>query len=286
MHGRVISTYPESMASIDTLPPFVHPQQVSRQKVPVPLANCISITRMADSGFGDPFEEGLSPLIRETVKKEADRLCNEFESYDDDDLLAAMQALMIYTIMLTRSSMQDTPQIDQTLFVAIQGVAYRMSTTGLLLPAEASGERPCWPAWTSVAAKRRVLLTLYCWESYLAVSNDLPLFPSDEIGFMPAPEPRALWYARGKEEWEAAYNRHLARWGGKLFRVDELKKWRMEKESARRYRQWLLEVDGFGMMMAYIVHAAGRCARALVADARTVKGSVVPPRASSGVTGT
>ncbi|KFX94412.1 hypothetical protein O988_06321 [Pseudogymnoascus sp. VKM F-3808] len=249
---RVFRTYPRMMARREHLPPFIHPMQAS-QEIPLPLKNCFSITRMWEGGA----EEGSS-LVQGTIEREMERLFAEYRTYDEETLITAFQSLIIYAIILLFPTPQKPTTKNLTLqtVVNLQEVGYHVGQTGLMLRAEASHVRPTWESWILVNAKRRTMSALYCLEWIYAMLNKLPTFPCTELGFMPAVSSKALWLARTKDEWEAAYNCWLARWtvgGGYLMR--ELMEVQPGPELDLRTEMWLEEVDEFGMMYMGLVNA-------------------------------
>ncbi|KFY17160.1 hypothetical protein V492_00838 [Pseudogymnoascus sp. VKM F-4246] len=249
---RVFRTYPRMMARRERLPPMIHPMQASKE-IPLPLKNCFSITRMWEGGA-----EEASSLVQGTIEREMDRLFAEFRTYDEETLITAFQALVIYAIILLFPTPQKPTTNNLTLqtVVSLQEVGYHVGQTGLMLRAEAAHVRPTWDAWILVNAKRRTMCALYCLEWIYAMLNKLPTFPCTELGFMPTVCSKALWDARTKDEWEASYNCWLARWtvgGGYLMR--ELMAVQPGPELDQRTEMWLEEVDEFGMMYMSLVNA-------------------------------
>lgn len=175
----------------------------------------------------------------------------QYLTYDDKTLIAAFQALVIYSIILLFPRPQKSTSSNLTLriMVNLQEVGYHVGQTGLMLSSEYAHVRPTWEAWTLVSAKRRTMSALYCLEWIYAMMNKLPTFPCTELGFMPAVSSKALWDARTNGEWEMTYNRWLSRWtvgGGYLMR--ELMAVQPGPELDQRTEMWLEEVDEFGMM--------------------------------------
>ena len=137
----------------------------------------------------------------------------------------------------------------------IQQVAYRLATTGLIVEAEKKHIRPEWEEWIKLSAKRRTVLALYCFDCVFRTMNDIPMFPCDELRFMPAPAGKVLWQARSREQWESAYNHWLAKWDKGSFSMGEvMKRRRPESGASERLQMWLEEVDEFGMMMMIVVN--------------------------------
>lgn len=282
-YGQILKTYPQMTLVKDQLPPIIHPWQLSAtDTVPVPLGNCFSLIRMWEGRSASS-----SQLIDETLKREMNRLFNEYRTYTDLDLLATLQALLLYAIMAFFSSASSSGElspgssarashlITPATITHLQQVAYRLTTTGttLLLPSEhpASRTLPTWEDWITVSAKRRTILALYCFHCVFNCMNNLPTFPCDELKLIPAPAGKVLWSARDREGWERAYYAWWTRWsdipvggGGRTggFMMGEMMRRRRRTPgdggSDERLQRWLSEVDEFGMMIMVVVHGASQ----------------------------
>ncbi|TVY82911.1 hypothetical protein LSUE1_G001894 [Lachnellula suecica] len=197
-------------------------------------------------------------LIEQTIKREMERLFNEYRSYDQATLIAAFQALLIYSIILLFPSPQKPSPgtFNQVTLVSLQDVGSYVMETNLVLPAESIHARPCWEEWVLVNVKRRTLMSLYCFEWMYAKLNSLPSYPCTEIGFIPAPAGKILWGARTRNEWESGYDRWLGRWTvGGFYRLGELAEVQPGPEIDSRTERWLEEADEFGMMYMALVNA-------------------------------
>lgn len=67
---RTFRSWPRMMAQGFQLPPLFHHSQTPQQNVPLPLANCFTLTKMWHGQC-----EGTSELIRETIQNEMKGLC-------------------------------------------------------------------------------------------------------------------------------------------------------------------------------------------------------------------
>ena len=144
----------------------------------------------------------------------------------------------------------------------MQHAVHHIAMTLLNARAEKGHIRPQWEEWIEMAAKRRTVLALYCFDCVFATTYDLPVFPCEELRFVPAPASKVLWQAQTREEWESAYNRWLARWGAGPFLMGELMKHSTPdpaSDAVSRQQMWLEEMDEFGMMMLFVVKGAKLC---------------------------
>lgn len=187
-------------------------------------------------------------------------LTSQFHTYDEATQASALQALVIYTIIIlspgkgwTRSTAVDTT-IFQRLRILVQGVV----ANDLLLPEEKEHGRPPWTSWIQVTVKRRTILSLYLLHWAFSVFHGVPSYDCAELAFMPGPAAKALWQATTEYEWEGLYTKWLARWGGRPFLQGEF--WGVSPGVVMNARaeRWLAEADEFGFIMVGICKSA-RC---------------------------
>jgi hypothetical protein len=69
---RVLRTWPRMMAKGFQLPPMFHPALNTSEDLPVPLANCFTLTRMWDGQCKDSAD-----IVQATIEQEMNRLLNE-----------------------------------------------------------------------------------------------------------------------------------------------------------------------------------------------------------------
>jgi hypothetical protein len=178
--------------------------------------------------------------------------------YDELDLLAAVQSLVIYGIILFYSASEANGQssIESATIVSIHQVVYRLATTGILMTeAEKCGVRPAWEDWILLSAKRRTVLTMYAFDSVYTTMTDLPTFPAYELRFMPVPGVKSLWRAQDALQWEKAYDCWLQECTrGCLLMRDLMVKPESGSGGETRLQSWLENVDEFGMMLMMVVN--------------------------------
>jgi hypothetical protein len=262
--SRVLKTYPLKLANPGSasLPPIIHPSQLSTRTVSTPLANCLTLTRMFTA-----TAPGSEALVISTITSEMDRLFQSHSSYSQLDLLGAFQAYLIYAIMLFFSPLHPatpnaSPLITRETMINLQDLACTITNTGLACPAELTHSRPDYESWIVADTKRRTLYTMYMFDTIFSSLEGLPSFIAEELAGLPAPASKALWEAKGNAEWEREYNLHLGNWEGKGLTIDEL--WPIPVRTAveaRRGRvdRWLSDVDEFGMMLFAVTSVTHGC---------------------------
>lgn len=175
----------------------------------------------------------------------------QYQSYDELNLLAALQALVIYTIILffPKREQASVPTLDLSIFQNLQQVVYHVAQSGLVIQEERDHVRPSWETWIHITSKRRAVLALYLLHWSYSVVKCVPSFNCKELGFMPAPAAKMLWQVNHKDEWEALYDRWLIRWEGSEYLQQEF--WEIEPGVFinRRTQKWLEETDEFGIML-------------------------------------
>jgi hypothetical protein len=88
--SRVLKSYPRMLLRSDrSLPPFIHPMQLEVD-TPVPLANCLSLTRMWWNRA-----PGSERIVTETIGREMSRLLNEVSIY----VLCITSDILIYYVI-------------------------------------------------------------------------------------------------------------------------------------------------------------------------------------------
>lgn len=142
----------------------------------------------------------------------------------------------------------------------LQEMAFRTAEEGLVLHSELRGARPTWESWIVASVKRRALFTFYLLSSVYNTDRGLSNFLAEELREVYAPDPKSLWEAGSRREWERKYARHLSLWPDGPLKISEL--WRSPDtgSSVRRERidRWVQGAYEFGMMLfAVTVHLHG-----------------------------
>jgi len=236
-------------------PPFIHPLQIERGTVPLALANCYSLVRMWELRA-----DGSEAIVTATVQREMERLLEEQHAYNQMELLSALQAYLIYTMMAYFSPAEGVSLVDRTTIVHLQELAAGVSATGLVCAAELSHSRPDWESWIVASAKRRTLYTMYLFNNVFDTVNQIPVFMAEELRGLPVPASKELWDARDRGAWERKYDHHLSVWEDGELSISEL--WQSPEtgtaERRKRIDRWVQSVDEFGMtLFAVCVHIHG-----------------------------
>lgn len=245
--SRMLSSYVGVVVSGSGIPPFIHtthgPLYVCA------LSTCLTLLRTCHNPLPGS-ESSIVDMIQEEMKK----LCAQHSSYNDTDLLVALQAHLIYCMLLFFRFPSLSHAFRRQAMTDLQTLACASSRGGLVCVAERTGARPRWASWILAEAKRRTLYTMYLFDSLLSAEEGTPTLLGTELEGLPAPARRELWTAQTQEEWEVAYAQSQG-YISQALRIEEL--WPLPKgvdragQDAResRVQRWLQAVDEFGTML-------------------------------------
>ncbi|KAK8074473.1 hypothetical protein PG997_009136 [Apiospora hydei] len=256
---RVLRSWPRLMATTHhtaQLPPIIHNFQIKDGALPKPLAHCYTLAKMWDGEVG-----GSGELVQRTILDEVQRLFREVTSYDEADLLAAAQSVLILLIMLFfggAEGQQLGVKSQAQLVTQLWDVKERLAGTGLFLPEESSLTRPRWRSWAAASAKRRTILAMHHLEWAWSLRTGYPVLTCFELAAVPAPAAGYLWRETNETRWEGLYDDWLRLWkkdGG--YKIGELFNVQAEGSLDPRSEKWLAEADEFGLMLMAEINAVG-----------------------------
>ncbi|TGO67075.1 hypothetical protein BOTNAR_0048g00050 [Botryotinia narcissicola] len=250
---RVFRTWPQMLAEGFQLPPIFHSTHFAQNDaLPRPLATCTTLVKM---WHGQSV--GAEEIVRKTIVSELNLIVDQPEELDETMLLAVLQAVVIYSIILLSPSRapQNSPDDNEIVFQKVESLVWHVVRDGLFLKEERAQTRPCWKAWIYVASKRRAVLTLYLLHWAHSVLHKVQCFDCKDLGLMPAPAPKVLWQASTEQEWNTKYIHWLSRWSGRIYLQAEIGEILPGTTLNSRAEKWFGEVDEFGFIMASIVNA-------------------------------
>ncbi|EEH38307.2 hypothetical protein PAAG_01228 [Paracoccidioides lutzii Pb01] len=177
-------------------------------------------------------------------------IVNLFPTFDERNLIAALQALTIYMLLLLfpSNNQPGVSLIDEKLIGEVNGLIRYGVSTGLVLEEESNRVRPLWESWIHVSCKRRALLSLYTIHWAYSAFFCLPPLNCADVSNIPAPAAKYLWEANSKEQWESLYNRWLVQWDGPSLCQRELFDISRGVRMGPRVELWLEDADEFGML--------------------------------------
>ncbi|TPX07088.1 uncharacterized protein E0L32_010983 [Thyridium curvatum] len=211
----VIGSYPYMMTQPDNLPPFVHPIACGlhfdgRESIPMltdgsakpfnplkPRAACIGIAHAFASRTANTEE-----FLWRTIASE-ERHIQETVSFNRTtfrgESLAAMQAMIIYTIMRLTSLGRDHLMENRSPFKVMNELGDRLKGffPAQFTPCHARDRPPTWHQWISEETRWRI--TLVCWLVARALGDQADQgFPRPDGN--PIPSTNVLWSTQGDQD--------------------------------------------------------------------------------------
>ncbi|KEF56557.1 uncharacterized protein A1O9_06745 [Exophiala aquamarina CBS 119918] len=243
--SQVFKSYPAMFAGENSSPPFIHWAQMKVVRCES-LVNCVNISRMWTNKAA-----GTGNMVTEIIERQMTRLFDQRTKYNELEMLAALQAYLLYSMMLFFEYCSPKSFVEQDAMIKLQGLAGDVARTGTVCLAETRDTRPDWESWIVASAKRRTLFVASMFDNLVNFTLGTPSFIATELAELPAPASKRLWESSNRNSWNMAYNQHLTEWIEAPFLVSEL--WPVaDMNSARRQQrlgQWLSNVDEFGMMI-------------------------------------
>lgn len=256
---RILGSYASKAAGGRGLPPFIHSSQTDFErsrggfeldKPQYILHACL--TSVSHCKTIPPKDE--SRLI-DLLQGEMAEVYEQRGTYDDFGSLSALQAYLLYALVLFFRLGRAADQTFRNTIINLQELACASSRRGLMCVAEQQRARPRWEDWIVAEAKRRTLYAMYIFDNVLSAEEGLPTFIGVELQGLLAPGPKDLWGIESRQEWQTAYDSYMADWPEGGLRIDEL--WptppdlnqsEVDKRQ-QRVEHWLETVDEYGMMI-------------------------------------
>ncbi|KAE8550234.1 hypothetical protein EYB25_006455 [Talaromyces marneffei] len=205
---HTLKSYPQMMLRPDSLPPFIHPASMlegfSDNDHMEPLNNCISLVHMVNSRV-----RGSRKLFWMNVRMECERICEEYLRMNKWEILAAMQALAIYTIMRldegeTEYNNFDSLIVKTVIVIATQHIRNDHTETAL----RNSDRESKWQKWIFAESSRRLCI-IYRVINMLIYFEPAGMCETHETGLVLAPLPakKQLWEASDEIAWKMESDR-------------------------------------------------------------------------------
>jgi hypothetical protein len=185
----------------------------------------------------------------------------QHHAYDEMELLAALQAIVLLSIMLF-FGMGDPrgppPPHEAEIMIAIWDVKNSVANTGLFAAEEQQrghgAPPPPWRTWAAINAKQRTIVSSHQIEWAWSILHGYPPLSCFEMGPLPAPAPKRLWEATDETSWQRLYARWRRQWpedddGGGIFKMSEFLYSAPGVKLQRRAELWFGEADEFGMLL-------------------------------------
>ncbi|KAF8860589.1 hypothetical protein BDZ45DRAFT_724519 [Acephala macrosclerotiorum] len=247
--------YPNMMLSGDP-PPFIHrnygygidaPAQAAK---PAPLKNCANIILWYSKKDNDNIK-----FIWRTVKAETERLLEEHESYNDEDAVAALQAMTLYLLLRISEDNKEVTNFDILLIKTMIMIATRVNRRFPNYNKAFPSRMPSWEDWMLAESLRRTVTVLCLIELLFEMYSVIGFqkYDGSLLAGLSLPCGRELWRASTRTEWESKYTAQQDREAGtKDLTYKDLTNVQLQVEGT--LNPWLSQLDDFGTL---VMAAAG-----------------------------
>ncbi|GAM42256.1 hypothetical protein TCE0_044r16051 [Talaromyces pinophilus] len=220
---EMIRTYPLMMLRTENLPPFIHghwyrPSGNARSSLPEPLINCMGIAQIFAS-HNIESKRYLWHLVK--LEQQSFIELNEHRKLSRDDLLAAIQAQVMYIIM----RIFDNSKTDQSMNLEML-VTHEILCESLVQLCkepfcldERLHPSPNWEDWVFAESKRRTALVWFLIAQTIHIQTGVSCDTISGFQQLPLCSPKSLWEARTYPRWQAEYDvyRSMSRNGLDVF---------------------------------------------------------------------
>lgn len=94
--------------------------------------------------------------------RRTDITCKQYRKFDEADMVATLQAMAIYMVILLFPTHDDTPLsiVDMAILVNLQKLVNYVGSVGLVIQEEMAHVQPSWEAWINITSRRRAVFVI------------------------------------------------------------------------------------------------------------------------------
>ncbi|KAH6636334.1 hypothetical protein F5144DRAFT_175443 [Chaetomium tenue] len=198
---QTLKSYPLMLLQHDSLPPFIHPRMMTSVGAEndnmEPLNNCISLLHMTRAGV-----PGNRKLFWRNIRMECERFYQEYHGWNKWQLLAAMQALLIYLISKVDKAQPEYNSLDSLLVAAVVALATRLGT---VVDAPDNDLDSTWNTWIFEESRRRLCVMYQVVDMlvYFEPAGMCNVRKQTDLVIAPLPAKKRLWEAGNVLAWKA-----------------------------------------------------------------------------------
>ncbi|KAH8803641.1 hypothetical protein F5884DRAFT_510772 [Xylogone sp. PMI_703] len=195
---QALRAFPTQMLSRENFPPFIHPLWTS-QNLPEPLAACMRISQMFVSRTPD-----IESFLWRTIENEQRRFLEEVQRFSEHDLLAAMQAHLIFIIICLVGECKKSAEWNRNMLVTWETLCWRLEEVRHepICTVEKSQPSQTWEDWIFAESRRRTACVWFLMSRIVGVkSGNHYCVIADDFHLLPLPSPKVRWEARNQETW-------------------------------------------------------------------------------------
>ncbi|KAN0112523.1 hypothetical protein V8E51_005474 [Hyaloscypha variabilis] len=170
------------------------------------LINCMSVAQL----FVNRTRE-TRKFLWGTVRMEQERMWREYTGFDDWELLASVQALMIYVIMRIVEGPTEENNFDNSLLLSLHAVASTLDERmgGDKMKHALRGDEQDWKQWIFHESRRRVESVAHIINKVIDLGDAVRCIPFNGFALPPLPAKKVLWEARTAESWRKEFDTTL-----------------------------------------------------------------------------
>ncbi|RFU26114.1 hypothetical protein B7463_g10223, partial [Scytalidium lignicola] len=228
---RVLRSYPRMMLRSATFPPFIHPY-------------------CGTSGN----EETNEPILTEplAISKSANVVLSQYLNFDKWEILAGMQALLLYILMrIIEGNAVYTNSIDVHLLFTLKALCSHLHS--LYPDCLDDPSHAFWEDWIFFESRRRTSVVFLLVNMLVDLELGLPAGGCKDIGAAPLPSMRTLWESHSRSSFQREYDACIKKHSpGATY--GDLLRWRMQNEGWDGDQnggldEWCSSMDDLGMVV-------------------------------------
>lgn len=248
---QALRAFPQMMLRKPTFPPFIHPH-CHCYPLPKPLAHCMSIAHIYVSSSVE-----TRPFLWHSIKQEQQRILDDLTKMAKEEVLAAVQAQLIYIAMRVAAA-EDAQKSDEwnlQMVVTFQILCERfmnLCDEPFCLP-ESWRPGTNWNDWVFAESRRRTACVWFLISRVVCVRTGISCPTIDSYMTLPLSSPKTLWEAATHDAWASEYETYSSTLPGLGLDnfgslVDFNKRWK-EPVHARKLNVWNAQVDQLGSLL-------------------------------------
>ncbi|KAF2137752.1 uncharacterized protein K452DRAFT_98095 [Aplosporella prunicola CBS 121167] len=249
---QALQSFPRMMLRRPTFPPFIHPHwHYAKSPLPESLTNCMGIAHVFVSTSIE-----TRPFLWQTIEREQQRFLTKVDQMPKEDLLAAVQAQVIYIIMkVVINDPQQSAESNLQMLLTFQTLCERLMKL-LQEPfclSEQISLSSTWEEWILAESRRRTACVWFLISRLVSVRTGIPCDAVEQFLALPLPSPKVIWETSTRDMWvsehdacgTAMHEPDLVNFGGLI----ESHKRRNEPAHARKLDTWNAESDHLGSLL-------------------------------------
>lgn len=137
--------------------------------------------------------------------------------YSQVELLAALQAYLLYSMILFSDHESPRQFVEQDIMIKLQDLAGDIAGKGTVCLVDPGDARPDWESWIIASATQRTLFVTSLFDNLVNFTVGSLSFIATELAELPAPASKRLWESSSRGSWNAAYDEYIGGWRGSIF---------------------------------------------------------------------